>query len=282
MIQLVDIKNLRETQLYELELLKKFKEICDAEGFKYYLVGGTAIGAVRHNGFIPWDDDIDVALLRDDYDRFISVSQKYLRPGQEVLHYSINSDYQDSSMKLIDKRICFRMKTDTSIIEQNIWIDIFPLDGTKKVPFAQKFHYYHIYFLRMLLAYYYLEKIQFNSERSRWKKTLITIAQRVPVNRLIKPEKVRIKIDRLLRNTRVDKQGNIGNYLGAYGLREFVPYDFFGNGSFRVFEDEYFTLPAKVEEYLTNIYGDYMVLPPVDKQVPRHSVLEIIVNTIQD
>lgn len=275
---MVELDKLREAQMYELELLKKFKEICEAEGFKYYLIGGTAIGAIRHHGFIPWDDDIDVALLRDDYDKFIHIAGKYLESGQDVLHHSITPEYTDCTMKLVNKNISFNINTDNSVITQNIWIDIFPLDGTATNRFKQQFHYYRVYFLRMSLAYYYLEKIQYNSERAGWKKSLISLAQHLPVNKLVNPKRIRNKIDRALRKVHVNPSGLIGNYLGAYGQKEILPYYVFGNGCCRVFEDAEFLLPEDIETYLEHIYGDYMQLPPEEKQVPKHSVVEVIVN----
>lgn len=107
---MIDYGKLREAQLLELDLLKKFREICDTEGMHYYLLSGTAIGAIRYGGFIPWDDDIDVGLLRKDYDRFINVAAKYLLAEQKILHYSLDKNYSDYTMKLVNSNVYYLTK----------------------------------------------------------------------------------------------------------------------------------------------------------------------------
>ena len=124
---MVDYGNLREAQLLELELLKKFRDICDAEEMHYYLLGGTAIGAVRHGGFIPWDDDIDVGLLREDYDRFISAAAKYLSSEQKILHYSLDRKYPDYTMKLVNSKVYYLTQREKRTVKQNILNPVDPI-----------------------------------------------------------------------------------------------------------------------------------------------------------
>ena len=273
---LVEMKKLRETQLLELKLLKKIKEICESENICYYLVGGTALGAVRHRGFIPWDDDIDVAMPRKDYEKFIRVAPKYLDKGQRVLHYSLVRSYFDCSMKLVDTNTSYIMKTNNGIKKQHIWVDIFPIDGSAESSMGNKIHYLRVYFLRMLIAVYNLNTIQFNPSRAKWKRIIIAVAKRIPVKRLINPRRINKRIDRLLTKYPTCKSKRIGNFLGAYQEKELVPNDYFGNGVVWTFEDDQFKIPSKYNLYLTHIYGDYMKLPPKEKQIPRHSVIDII------
>lgn len=273
---MIELTELRSTQLYELDLLKIFRAICECEKLRYFLVGGTAIGAIRHQGFIPWDDDVDVAMPREDYDKFLLVADKYLENNIKVLSFQNDEKYEDMSMKLVNTSISYVMKTDVSQIKQNVWIDIFPIDGTSSNKVIQLFHYWGIYFLRMQLAYYYMEKIQYNEERSGWKKLLIKIAQVIPVNKMINPRNVCSKIDKHLKRYPYETSAIVGNYLGAYKTQEFVNRDIFSNGIMKPFEDELFFVPKEYDTYLKHIYGNYMELPPEGKQKPKHSVIEII------
>ena len=273
---MIEHEKLREMQMKELELLKSFRDICKEEGICYYLIAGTAIGAIRHKGFIPWDDDIDVALKREDYLRFLEVAKKYLPEGQVLQHNSLNDSYTDVTAKLIDEKSFFRIRTNSDVTENNIWIDIFPLDGAPNNKIIRKLHFKHIYFLRMMMAYYYLDAIQYNEERSKWKKTLIQIAKKIPINKIINPVKIRRKIDKLLMKYPASKSKTLGNYYGAYQDREILPADVYGNGCEVVFEDDIYTVPAKYDAYLRNVYGDYMRLPPEEKRVPKHSVIDVI------
>ena len=273
---MIDVKDFRETQLLEYELLKKIKEICNKEGLSYYLLGGSIIGAVRHQGFIPWDDDIDVGMMRSDYEKFKSLANKYLDSNQVVLHYELDDSYKDYSMKLVNKKAYFIMKTENSEIKQYVWIDIFPIDGTPDSAFIKWVHYHRIYLYRMMMAYYYLDSIQVNSNRANWKKVLISIARKLPINKLVNPNRVLKKLDKSLKAFPPEKSNIVGNYIGAYKEKEFVPLSYFGEGMAMKFEGEEFVVPKESDKYLTQIYGDYMQLPPIEKQVPKHNVIDVV------
>ncbi len=273
---MVERTKLREAQLYELELLKKIKNICESEGIKYFLLGGTALGAVRHKGFIPWDDDIDVGLMRADYEKFIITAPKYLDPGEEILHYSIDRKYHDYSAKLVNTKVSFATKRDNDIVRQNIWVDIFPIDGSPKNTLIRRIHYCWAYFVRMLLALNHINSIHYKENRSAVRIIIIKFARVVPVGKLIDPNKVKRYLDKILQRYSTDQSVIVANYIGAYHEREFIPREYFGNGVEMLFENEYFTLPAKTDEYLTHIYGDYMKLPSKDKQVPTHHVIDAV------
>lgn len=271
---------LREAQLAEIELLKKFKYICEKENIQYFLLGGTAIGAVRHGGFIPWDDDIDVALFRSDYDNFISISDKYLEANQKLLHYSVDESYPHYGMKLVDTEINFVLKKESGLSNQHIWIDIFPIDGSPNISVFRKLHYYKIYLVRMQLAFCYISNLKYDEQRLFWKKVLIAVSKKVPIGKLLNPTKIKEKLDKDLRKYPVERSRIVCNYIGAYHQKEFVPKSFFSNGSVVRFENEEYFAPKEVDKYLKHIYGDYMSLPPTEKQIPKHLVVDII-NTKQ-
>lgn len=273
---MVDYGKLREAQLLELELLKKFCEICNAEKLHYYLLGGTAIGAVRHRGFIPWDDDIDVGLLREDYDRFLKIAPNYLSANQRILHYTLDENYPDYTMKLIDSTASYLMQREETKVKQNIWIDIFPIDGTPNSEIQKWLHFRRLDLIRLKLAFYYIKDVRIDKDRAIWKKFLVWFAKKVPVGKLIDPNKEKRKLDQEFKRYSVSESKYIGNYMGAYHEREFFPASYFAEGCKVMFEGEQFVAPKELDKYLTHQYGDYMQLPPESSRVPKHNVLEIL------
>ena len=118
--------SLREIQLEELEMLKNIVKFLDKNNIQYFLCGGTLLGAVRHKGFIPWDDDIDIAILREDYEKFVKIAQENkIHDNYSVASFETNTlDYP--FCKVLNHNIEISSK---SLIDKNLWIDIFPLDG---------------------------------------------------------------------------------------------------------------------------------------------------------
>lgn len=273
---MVDYGKLREAQLLELELLKKFREICDAEGMNYYLLGGTAIGAVRHRGFIPWDDDIDVGLLRVDYERFLKIASTYLDTDQRILHYTLDKNYVDYTMKLVNSKMSYLTQREETTVKQNIWIDIFPIDGTPDSEFRKWMHFRRLDLIRLKLAFHYIKDVRIDKKRAIWKKILVWFAKKVPIGKLIDPNKEKEKLDREFKKYSVSESNFIGNYMGAYHEREFFPASYFAEGCKVTFEGEKFMAPKELDKYLTHQYGDYMKLPPENSQIPKHYVLEIL------
>ena len=273
---MVDNDSLRKAQLIENDLLKKFREICQAEGMPYYLLGGTALGARRHKGFIPWDDDIDVGLVREDYDRFLSVAPKYLEEDQIIEHYSLDESYQDYTMKLSRAKVSFLTQRENTVVKQHIWIDIFPLDGAPDNRLLRWLHFRRIDFYRMQLSFHYIKDVRINEERPGWQKALVFLARHIPIGKLIHPTGMKKALVREFRKYRAADSKTIGNYMGAYREREFLPVADFGEGTDVEFEGEIYKAPRNLDGYLTNLYGDYMQFPPKEQQVPKHRIIDVV------
>lgn len=121
---------LREIQQGELVVLKKIKEICEQSNTNYFLIFGTLLGAIRHKGIIPWDDDIDVGMMRDDYEKFISYCTKHkeeLLPFK-LYHYSTKKDYIYPIARFVDTRYKIDYK-DTVDYDLGLFVDVYPFDG---------------------------------------------------------------------------------------------------------------------------------------------------------
>ena len=123
---------LREVQLIQLNMLLKVDEICRLNNIRYYLIGGSALGAVRHKGFIPWDDDVDIGMFRRDYDQFLDIADKFLDNKYFLQTNRTDPDYHGPYAKLRANNTTYIEKVSRSLgakIHQGIFIDIFPLDN---------------------------------------------------------------------------------------------------------------------------------------------------------
>ena len=124
--------SLRKLQKIEADILQVVSKICDEEQIRYYLSSGTLLGAVRHQGFIPWDDDIDIMIPRPDYERFLRVASEKLPPYLALCHYTKDCNYPFRQAKVVDKRYQLVREIFSDNKAYDVWIDVFPLDGLPK------------------------------------------------------------------------------------------------------------------------------------------------------
>ena len=133
-----DKDELREIQLKELALLKEVKRICKKYRLRYFLCGGTLLGAVRHQGFIPWDDDIDIMMPREDYEQFIRMASEEWQD-----YYYTNSARPDCITHVVDKKTTIIRTNCMKERRENLCIDIFPLDGMPKSAVGRIIYFYY-------------------------------------------------------------------------------------------------------------------------------------------
>ena len=123
-------EQLNELKKSELEIFKSFLTVCEKLNVKYYLVEGTLLGAVRHKGFIPWDDDIDVGMLREDYELFIEKATEFLPENLFLQTYITDTEYSHGFAKIRNSQTTFiESNVRDCKINHGIYIDIFPLDN---------------------------------------------------------------------------------------------------------------------------------------------------------
>ena len=264
--------SIRDLQMIDLEILKEVIRICEKIKTKYYVIGGTFLGAVRHKGFIPWDDDIDIAMPREDYEKFLEAANTELNSKYKVLNYRTDPDFHYCITRLVDTTkevIEKRDRTKKSFVA----IDIFPIDGTPNNKILRKLYYFNIMKHRAILSLCYKENIDKERKRKKSEKILIAILTKIPFNKIFSARKEKIIIDKKLSKQDIKKSNNIGTIMGAYRTREIVPKEYFGKGAYYDFEDIKVMGPEMYDEYLTHMYGDYMTIP---KNVDRKTHYEIV------
>lgn len=254
------INSTRELQLKLLELMNVFHRVCECNNIKYYMLGGTMLGAVRHKGFIPWDDDMDVGLSRQDYEKLLSLPQS---EWPEYVHIKTPKNSKDLIFpysKIMDKNTTLIEDYLDGIVE-GIYIDIFPLDGAGNTFLNAKFMY---------LLFYWKQGLLFNNQDYSIKKTIL--------RKLVQKYARKQNVMKLYKNTEkwmtkkiFNESLIIGNYTGAWGFKEFMPKEYLGIPTLYEFEDTKFYGPEDANAYLKSLYGDYMRLPPEDKRKSHHN-----------
>lgn len=242
-----------------LEMAKAFHKVCVENGFHYYMLGGTMLGAIRHQGFIPWDDDMDFGMLREEYDRFINTAEHLLPPEYELRFYQNTDNSPMHYIKLIDKRTTLIEKNYKNYVE-GLYIDVFPLDGAGNGSVIDLLRMKRIRALFVLIMSHCSTQ-----EKHGLGKIVKSYAQWRDLDRL------HIALENLMTKKRLTESSLIANYLGAWAEKEMMNKDIFGVPKKYQFEDTEFYGVDNPKEYLHSLYGDFMELPPEEKRVLKHN-----------
>ena len=254
----------------ERELLKAVVDICEKEHLRYYIIGGTLLGAVRHKGYIPWDDDTDIAMPREDYDSFLQVAERYLcaYDGYGLETYRGTDEYLLCISRITDCHVKFRVSYSTTGRQENIWVDIFPLDGMPNGKIASKIHVFHLLYHRALFVYSTFSKYAHQDrEKRRWyEKPLLWIGYHFPLEKLLSSRKCLESLDKAMRRYPCEASPQWINFMSVYKWKDVFPKEVFGNGALYEFEGMQLRGPQDYETYLTKLYGDYMTPPPISER----------------
>jgi lipopolysaccharide cholinephosphotransferase len=272
-----DTKNINLPHLQELQLsiAMKVRHICEKHDIPYFLIAGTLLGAVRHKGFIPWDDDLDIGMLRENYDRFISLAQSELGNAYFLQTYTTDQHMPFPYAKL---RINGTVMREASSLDckwnNGIYIDIFPFDG---VPENMLLRSMHASILK-IIGHSLLIKCEFiplNVKKSPIKYGFYK-AIKYPIKFLL-PRKILIKgFDFFSRFYSNKKTRLVVAAGGSYGYkRETISRSWVEILAPLIFCNNSFNCPSAFEDYLVNLYGDYMKLPPVENRSSRHNIVEL-------
>ncbi len=272
--------NLRELQLLELTVLKQIAALCKEHGLRYYLLGGTFLGAVRHQGFIPWDDDIDVGMPREDFEIFCRLAEKEFQfpYGFSSFHNNAEHIYFHPRVYRYDSRVIDRSGVKEK--ETYAWVDIFPLDGMPENAFYRKCHEGYLLFLRMLFMFSQFDQIvNVNREGRPWyEKILVSIGKKIKFDRLLSAKKRMEKIERTMKKFPYEGSAYVGNFMGAYKMKEIFPKCYYDETDEYLFEDMMCPAPKNYDAVLKQMYGDYMT-PPKEERKNKHYTEVISANS---
>ncbi len=255
---------LEELHQYNLAALKAFTDFCEEHHLTYFAIGGTLLGAVRHKGFIPWDDDVDVAMPRADYDKLVSLAKEFPAPFV-VEEYRYNKEFQSYFAKLRSTEIeLLETVTDEADKRRGYLVDIMPLDGTPDNACLRQLYYARVMLLRFLCGAANVHTGILTS-RPKWEQGVLKVCRFLRLYKVLTAEKVYRHMDRLFRKQNVNKAAQIGTIMGAYKTREIVPAEYFGLNEppeYLEFEELRLRVPKQYDVYLTHMYGAYKNLPP--------------------
>lgn len=262
--------SLADIQKVSLDILKDVHNFCVKNNIKYTLFGGTLIGAIRHKGFIPWDDDIDIAMTREEYDKFIHTFKSEC--GYELFSRETGQD-----VYLAFSRVCEMEKTfvDSSKVRwvdkpTGVWIDVFPIDGAESAYEAALKQHNYIYKIWKTGTYWRKSQDSFNLRVNTLKHNIGILVYRFLL--LFVREK-----DYFDKHIMLCKQIPFSNSIMfsnlsfmAYGIKEYGNSECFSNYILTSFEDCQFYIISGYDKALRDKYGDYMKLPPEKNRISKH------------
>lgn len=254
--------DINECHAILLDLAKELHRLCVKHDIPYVMLGGTMLGAIRHKGFIPWDDDMDFGIPRKYFKDFISIAEKELKPGCCIKSRFNSSLINLDVLKLENSRTVIEEKHNELATEKiGINIDIFPLDyGNGKSS----------YLSRNALIFNMVRIVSFEYSKDSSvpypKRMLVKLAK------ILKPISPNFLSNYVEKNSKRYENGDfLTNYYGLYKFREIVPKKIWGTPCLYQFEDTEFYGVENYDAYLSHFYKSYMELPPENK---RHSHLE--------
>ena len=252
-------EELRKWQLKLLEILVYFRDFCEEHDIKFFLSGGTCLGAIRHKGFIPWDDDIDVVLLREDYEKLISIWNKEADTSRFVCSVSNSnqsSRFPMATIRSVNTTCIYDHSVDDDLCH-GLKIDVEFLDVVPKGSLTRLIHS----FCASLLALFRTQRVP---KRSTTIKTLISKALLLvfPTNKI--RWKISVLCERIVRRYNPPKKGDYVRYLTCHTH----PIDLFNDRVWVDFEGYKMPLVGGYDTLLRNAYGDYMQLPPDNQRLP--------------
>lgn len=264
---------LRELQLEELKILKDLAKYLNENNYTYFLCAGTLLGAVRHKGFIPWDDDIDILMPREEYSRLI----------KEYNQNPIKKDYTLKALELNNSGYPFaKLVTNNIVIEsksaedKNLWIDIFPIDGYPD-DYDESLKLEKRILTRKGMIYLHTTSFKNIWKEKKSVKNRILKMFLKPISMLVPVKTSAKKIQKMATKYKYSTSKYVGGSVWGYGIQERMEKEkVFSSAAELEFEGEKFCAPIGYKEYLSNIYGDYMKLPPEEKRVTHNIIAKKI------
>lgn len=266
-------QHLNDTQRYILHVLREVVRVLDELKIPYYMQGGTMLGAIRHGGFIPWDDDVDLGIPRGDYDRLLKEVAAHLPENLELRTYDDETDHHYYFARIVDTRYQIRRMGSLEERLENIWVDLFPLDGMPNGCLSRQWHKFRLLMTRLKFHLSCFEKVNIKRPgRPLVERIIIKIAMLTRVGKWFNTRKQLDKMDRLLKKYPVEESDYLVNFTGqtSYKFNEMFKKEVYGNGKLYQFESFSLMGPEQYDAYLKSLYGDYMT-PPREEDRNAHA-----------
>lgn len=264
--------HLNDLQKAGLNILREFINICYKHGLTYYVYGGTLLGAVRHKGFIPWDDDIDVAMPRKDFEKLEKIQNEL--PDYMFLDTIKRKGHCWTPARIMDTRMVLETGYAVNRANMNVWMDILIIDGVP-APKSVKFKLFGVLYLTARLLYKFSNfsnEVDLKQKRNKKEAFFIKFAQFTHIEKLIPQVWAGRFLDWVSRRFDADKCEYVATLAGPKKMKETLPKYWFGSGVKMQFEDIMVNSMSESVQFCINTYGeDYMTPPPLDKR-NQHNV----------
>ncbi|MBR4239431.1 MAG: LicD family protein [Prevotella sp.] len=250
---------LNEIREIQLDILTSIHNLCEKFGIRYSLGGGTLLGAVRHHGYIPWDDDIDIMMPRPDYEHF-------LKTYSAIGEYEVQDIYNDDTYfypfaKIYDKRTLLQ----ELVMRSGVYVDVFPIDG---LPSKEMSEMYHERLTKIVYKELYYSAKTYKIREGN--KALLFLKYLLKRCKSPSRKKAVRHLERLVHSYDFNTAEYAGAICGRYGVKEHMPSGVFLHYTELPFEGRSYSVIKDYDGYLRAHYGDYMVLPPVEQRISNH------------
>lgn len=274
---ILDDKALRKLQLTQVEILDEIVRVCNNLEIDYYLAYGTLLGAVRHKGFIPWDDDLDIQIKRDDYNKFVKYAPKELSSKYMFVDANTEKNYGLCYGKVVKKDTLYLEYNAPKKLCNGIFVDVFPLETLGDVASEGndllKNYCRYKQFLLAKCGY----RLTDGSLKNNIRCIMLKAASAMYTKKKLL-EKIAVEEEKI-RSTGKNYVDVISSSSYGYGLKKHLPADWYSDNVYLEFERKQYKCPKYWHEVLTEEYGDYMQLPPVESRQNRHLIVKLDFDT---
>lgn len=262
---LIKTSNRIEIQNVQLTIMDDIHRVCIEDNITYYLIGGSAIGAIRHQGFIPWDVDIDIAMPRDDYERFINITSQKLNPTHQLLYHKNCRELRSPHAVVILKNSDIVFTNDLinpSFKRFGLFVDILPLDKVPKDAQVRNWQKKQLKRLRWLMELRLMRNYYGDSPISKViKRMLIPLINLFPMGIITSCQ------HKVASRWNTCEYDEVCSMLSHYAYDKLcMPKDWFATPKLVPFSGRKYCVPTEPEKYLTKLFGDYMSLPSEEEQ----------------
>ena len=262
-------------QQQELKILEAFVSICQAHHLTFYLNAGTLLGAVRHKGFIPWDDDIDICMPRSDYERFLQLADQSLPDNLRAVYFRNQTaeEHPQYTCQIVDLNIPLVQMIAETPRKTYAWIDVFPLDGMPSNALMRRIHGCALLIRRALMQVSMLrENVNIHKQRPLHERVIIVFCRKTGFGSRLDTRKQMERLDQSLRKYSDTKAKFWVNFMGAYKLKETFPVSWYGKGKDYDFEEKKLPGPEHAELILQVLYGNWQVPKEPEDREKTHNL----------